>query len=151
MNGRSLTRFAWLSMAAALVTIGLKAGAYLLTDSVGLLSDALESVVNLVAAIGALVALSVAHRAPDEEYAYGHAKAEYFSGGLEGGLILLAAASIAYAAIDRLLHPTRSRPSAPASSSRRWPRSSTWGWPGGCGARGTDTAPSRWRPTPGTC
>ena len=105
MHSRSLTRFAWLAIAAALVAIGLKAGAYLLTDSVGLLADALESVVNLVAALVVLLALTVAHRAPDEEHAYGHAKAEYFSSGIEGGLILLAAASIAYAALDRLLHP----------------------------------------------
>jgi cation diffusion facilitator family transporter len=101
----TLTRFAWLSIAAAVLTIGMKAGAYALTGSVGLLSDALESVVNLVAAIVALVALMVAAREPDAEHAYGHEKAEYFSSGIEGGLILLAAASIAYAAIDRLLHP----------------------------------------------
>ena len=106
MSGRPmLARFAWLSIAAAILTIGLKAVAYLLTGSVGLLSDALESVVNLVAAVVALVALTVAHREPDEEHAYGHEKAEYFAGGIEGGLILLAAASIAYAAIGRLLQP----------------------------------------------
>jgi cation diffusion facilitator family transporter len=102
---RALTRFAWLSIAAAVATIGLKAGAYTLTGSVGLLSDALESVVNLVAALVALAALTVAARAPDAEHAYGHAKAEYFAGGIEGGLILLAAGSIAYAAVERLLHP----------------------------------------------
>jgi len=102
---RSLARFAWLSIVAALLTIGLKGGAYVLTGSVGLLSDALESVVNLVAAVVALVALTVAHQGPDEEHAYGHEKAEYFSSGIEGGLILLAAASIAYAAVERLLHP----------------------------------------------
>lgn len=101
----SLTRFAWLSIVAAVVTIGLKAGAYLLTGSVGLLSDALESVVNLVAAIAALVALTVAQREPDEEHAYGHEKAEYFSSGLEGGLILIAAGSIVFAALPRLAHP----------------------------------------------
>jgi cation diffusion facilitator family transporter len=101
----AITRFAWLSIVAAIVTIGMKAGAYALTGSVGLLSDALESVVNLVAAIVALIALTVAHQEPDEEHAYGHQKAEYFASGTEGGLILLAAASIAYAAIDRLLHP----------------------------------------------
>jgi cation diffusion facilitator family transporter len=100
----SLTRFAWLSVAAALATIGLKAGAYAITGSVGLLSDALESVVNLVAALVALVALSIARRAPDEEHAFGHEKAEYFSSGVEGALILVAAAGIAYAALDRLLH-----------------------------------------------
>lgn len=101
----SLTRFAWLSIAAALATISLKTGAYLLTGSVGLLSDALESVVNLVAAVVALIALSIAAREPDEERAYGYQKAEYFASGTEGGLILLAAAGIGVAAIDRLLHP----------------------------------------------
>lgn len=101
----ALTRFAWLSIVAAVLTISLKGGAYALTGSVGLLSDALESVVNLVAAIVALVALTVAHQAPDDEHAYGHEKAEYFSSGIEGGLILLAAASIIYASIGRLLHP----------------------------------------------
>lgn len=101
----SLTRFAWLSIGAALATIGLKAGAYLVTGSVGLLSDALESVVNLVAAIVALIVLTIAARPPDDEHAYGHAKAEYFSSGVEGSMILVAAASIAYAAITRLLHP----------------------------------------------
>ena len=102
----SLTRFAWLLVAAAVATITLKAGAFLLTGSVGLLSDALESVVNLVAAVVALVALSVAAREPDEERAYGYQKAEYFSSGTEGGLILVAAAGIVVTAVDRLLHPT---------------------------------------------
>jgi cation diffusion facilitator family transporter len=101
----SLTRFAWLSIAAAVATIGLKAGAYLLTGSVGLLSDALESLVNLVAAVVALVVLSVAARPPDEDHAYGHDKAEYFSSGVEGGLILIAALSIIFAAVGRLLNP----------------------------------------------
>lgn len=101
----SLARFAWLSIVAALATIGLKAAAYLLTGSVGLLSDALESLVNLVAAIGALVALTVAEREPDEEHAYGYEKAEYFSSGLEGALIVVAAISIVVAAIPRLLDP----------------------------------------------
>jgi divalent metal cation (Fe/Co/Zn/Cd) transporter len=87
MKRSSLTRFAWLSIAAALVTIGLKAAAYLLTGSVGLLSDALESGVNLVAAIMALAMLTIAARPPDDEHAYGHAKAEYFSSGVEGALI----------------------------------------------------------------
>ncbi|MCU0491566.1 MAG: cation diffusion facilitator family transporter [Chloroflexaceae bacterium] len=102
---KSLTRFAWLSVAAAVVTIGLKAAAYLLTGSVGLLSDALESLVNLVAAAVALVVLSIATRPPDEDHAYGHYKAEYFSSGVEGTLILLAALSIAVAAGQRLLNP----------------------------------------------
>ncbi len=101
----TLTRFAWLSIAAAVVTIALKAGAYALTGSIGLLSDALESIVNLVAALVALAALTVAAREPDAEHAYGHAKAEYFASGIEGGLIFLAAVSIGYASIDRLLHP----------------------------------------------
>lgn len=100
-----LTRFAWLSVAAALATIGLKAAAYFLTGSVGLLSDALESGVNLVAALVALWALSVAARPPDEEHAYGHFKAEYFSSGVEGGLILVAAVTIVLTAVNRLLHP----------------------------------------------
>jgi cation diffusion facilitator family transporter len=101
----SLARFAWLSIGAAVLTISLKAGAYFLTGSVGLLSDALESLVNVVAAIGALVALTVAGRAPDEEHAYGYAKAEYFASGLEGALILVATVSIVAAAVPRLLDP----------------------------------------------
>ena len=90
-----LIRFAILSVIAALVTIGLKATAYAVTGSVGLLSDALESLVNLAAALVALIALSVAARPADEEHTYGHSKAEYFSSAFEGGLILLAAATIA--------------------------------------------------------
>jgi len=109
VNGKndraSLKRFAWLSIAAAVVTIGLKALAYLLTGSVGLLSDALESFVNLAGALMALSMLSLAARPADANHAYGHGKAEYFSSGVEGGLILIAAASIAVAAIDRLLDP----------------------------------------------
>lgn len=100
-----LRRYAWLSIAAAVVTIGLKGGAYAATGSVGLLSDALESLVNLAAAAFALVSLTVAARPPDADHAYGHSKAEYFAAGLEGGLILVAAASIAYAAGARLLDP----------------------------------------------
>ena len=102
---KSLTRYAWLSIAAAIATIGLKSGAYMLTGSVGLLSDALESVVNLVAAIVALGILTIAARPPDDEHAYGHGKAEYFSSGVEGGLILIAAASIIYTAVQRLIAP----------------------------------------------
>jgi len=101
----SLTRFAWLSIAAAVVTIGLKTGAYFVTGSVSLLSDALESLVNLAAAVVALLMLSVAARPPDADHAYGHSKAEYFSSGVEGGLILLAAGSIAITAVGRLLDP----------------------------------------------
>ncbi len=105
MNRSSLTRFAWLSIAAAILTIGLKAVAYLLTGSVGLLSDALESVVNLVGALMALAMLTIAARPEDEDHAYGHSKAEYFSSGVEGTLILIAAVSIGVAAVQRLLAP----------------------------------------------
>ena len=105
MPGTALTRFAWLSIAAAIMTIGLKAAAYVLTGSVGLLSDALESLVNLVAALMALAMLTLAARPPDEEHAYGHSKAEYFASGVEGALIVLAAVSIGWAAWPRLLHP----------------------------------------------
>jgi len=104
-NRSSLTRFAWLSIAAAILTIALKGIAYLLTGSVGLLSDALESFVNLVGALMALAMLTIAARPADEDHAYGHSKAEYFSSGVEGTLILLAAASIAAAAIPRLITP----------------------------------------------
>jgi cation diffusion facilitator family transporter len=101
----SLTRYAWLSIAASAVIIVLKAYAYWITDSVGLLSDALESVVNLVSACAMLVALTIAARPADEDHQYGHDKAEYFSSGLEGGMILIAAVGIAVAAVDRLFHP----------------------------------------------
>lgn len=101
----SLTRFAWLSIAAALATIALKTTAYLLTGSVGLLSDAAESLVNLLGALVALAMLTIAARPADDGHAFGHGKAEYFSSAIEGILILSAAATIAYAAIDRLLRP----------------------------------------------
>lgn len=100
-----LTRYGWISLFAALGTIALKGGAWLLTGSVGLFSDALESVVNLVAAGAALFALKVAARPPDEEHAYGHTKAEYFSSGFEGALVLVAALGILYAGVVRLLDP----------------------------------------------
>ncbi|HXU45816.1 MAG TPA: cation diffusion facilitator family transporter, partial [Thermoanaerobaculia bacterium] len=100
-----LTRFAWLSIAAAVATIALKSAAYLLTGSVGLLSDAIESLVNLCSAIVALVMLTIAARPADERHLYGHSKAEYFSSGAEGALILIAAASILVAAIRRFVHP----------------------------------------------
>jgi cation diffusion facilitator family transporter len=94
-----------LSIVAAVLTIGLKLGAYLLTGSVGLFSDAAESVVNLVAAVAALWALLYASRPPDEEHAFGHDKAEYFSSGLESALILIAAIWIGITAWDRLMDP----------------------------------------------
>src|SRR5689334_25149732 len=105
MERKALTRFAWLSIVAAVVTIGLKATAYLITGSVGLLSDACESLVNLVAAIMALAMLTIAARPPDEDHAYGHEKAEYFSSGVEGALILVAALSIVVTSVPRLISP----------------------------------------------
>jgi cation diffusion facilitator family transporter len=99
------SRFAWLSIVAALVTIGLKYVAYELTGSVGMLSDAIESFVNLAGGIMALLMLKVAARPADADHTYGHSKAEYFSSGVEGGLILLAACSIGWAAIGRIFHP----------------------------------------------
>lgn len=104
-NRAFLTRYAWLSIAAAVVTIALKVGAFLITGSVGLLSDAAESIVNLVGAMVALIMLSIAARPPDDEHAYGHDKAEYFSSGVEGTLIFMAALLIAWAAIPRLFNP----------------------------------------------
>lgn len=102
---RYLTRFAWLSIATAVITIALKASAYLLTGSVGLLSDALESGVNLVTAVLALIILTVAAQPPDDEHAYGHDKAEYFSGGVEGTLILIAAGTIILSAVSSFFSP----------------------------------------------
>jgi cation diffusion facilitator family transporter len=100
-----LSRLLWLSVAAALATITLKTIAWRLTNSVGLLSDAAESVVNLVAAVVALGALRWAAKPADEEHAYGHTKAEFFSAGIEGAMIMLAAVTIAVSAISRLQHP----------------------------------------------
>lgn len=104
-NRSFLTRFAWLSIGAAVLTIALKSVAYFLTGSVGLLSDALESLVNLVGALMALAMLTIAARPADEDHTYGHGKAEYFSSGVEGTLILIAALSIIAAAIPRLISP----------------------------------------------
>jgi cation diffusion facilitator family transporter len=105
INPTSLTRFAWLSIAAAVLTIGLKFTAYLLTGSIGLFSDAIESIVNLLGALMALVMLTIAAKPQDENHAFGHHKAEYFSSGFEGALILLAAISIGITAVNRLLNP----------------------------------------------
>src|SRR6187431_29097 len=96
----SLTRFAWLSTGAALATIALKTTAYFLTGSVGLLSDAIESLVNLAGAVIALIMLTIAARPADESHVYGHSKAEYFASFIEGLLILGAATGIASAATD---------------------------------------------------
>jgi cation diffusion facilitator family transporter len=100
-----LQRYAWLSIGAALGTIALKFAAWWLTDSVGLLSDAIESLVNLVAASVALWMLVLAARPPDDEHAFGYSKAEYFSSGFEGVLIFVAALAIAVTAVQRLLAP----------------------------------------------
>lgn len=101
----SLARYAWLSIGAAVATIALKVYTYIITDSVGLLSDALEAFVNLAGALMALAMLTVAARPADEEHAYGHSKAEYFSSGAEGTLILLAALGIILTAVPRLINP----------------------------------------------
>lgn len=104
-HSRELTRWVWLSIAAALGTMGMKFSAYLITGSVGLLSDALESVVNLVAAVIALAALTAATKPADESHPYGHGKAEYLSAGAEGLMILVAAGGIVYASVERLVNP----------------------------------------------
>ena len=101
----SIARFAWLSVAAALVTMALKGTAAWLTGSLGLLSDALESFVNLGAALIAVVSLKVAAREPDEKHPYGYTKAEYFSAAVEGALIVLAALAIVAVAVPRLIEP----------------------------------------------
>jgi cation diffusion facilitator family transporter len=102
---RSPTFYAWISVATSVVAISLKFSAYALTGSVGLLSDAVESVVNIVAALVALMALTYAAGAPDREHNFGHEKAQYFSSGIEGALIFVAAGAIIWTAIPRLIHP----------------------------------------------
>src|SRR5512145_1655087 len=104
-SDRSLSGFAWLSIAAAVTTIGLKLAAWWLTSSVGLLSDAMESLVNLAAAVAMLWALKVSSQPADAEHPFGHGKAEYFASGFEGAMIFAAALAIAWTAIDRLVHP----------------------------------------------
>ena len=100
-----LTGYAWLSIAAAIVTIALKSGAWALTGSVGLLSDAAESLVNLAAAVVALIALKVAASPANERYTYGRSKAEYFSSATEGVMIFFAAGAILIVAAQRFVHP----------------------------------------------
>lgn len=100
-----LTKYAWLSIAAAVVTIALKFGAYVLTGSVGLLSDAAESIVNLVAAFVALLALHVAAQPADDDHHFGHSKAEYFSAVVEGLMIFVAALFILLTSVQRFLYP----------------------------------------------
>jgi cation diffusion facilitator family transporter len=105
MRARSPTFYILVSVATSLVTMALKFGAFFLTGSVGLLSDALESFVNLAAALIALVALTYAHADEDEDHNFGHQKAEYFSSGIEGALIFVAAGAIVWSAVPRLLEP----------------------------------------------
>jgi cation diffusion facilitator family transporter len=105
MQTQSLKKFLYLSIAAALATISLKLIAWHLTGSIGLFSDALESCVNLAAAIIALVMITLAEKPPDEKHGFGHNKAEYFSSAIEGGLIVLAAFSIIWSAVPRIVHP----------------------------------------------
>ena len=105
MSAPSLTRYAWLSMAAAILTMGLKLFAWQVTGSVGLLSDALESLVNLGGATMALLMLRLAAQPPDDEHAHGHGKAEYFSSGFEGLLIMIAGGLILWAAIPSVFNP----------------------------------------------
>ncbi len=95
----------WASVAVAVITIVMKTWAWYLTDSVGLLSDAMESFVNLASAIFALIMVTVAQQPADAEHPYGHHKAEYFSSGFEGVLIMGAAAAIIWASIHRLFDP----------------------------------------------
>jgi cation diffusion facilitator family transporter len=105
MPARTLERYAWLSLAAAVVTIVLKALAWHVTGSVGLLSDALEALINFAAALLALSMLRLAATPPDARHPYGRFKAEYFASGAEGALIVFAALSIAFAAAPRLAAP----------------------------------------------
>ena len=101
----NLTKYAWLSIATGIVVFSLKMYAYILSGSVGLLSDALESTVNIVAAVVALLALRASMKPADSGYHFGRGKAEYFSAQVEGFMILIAAIMIGYTAIERLLNP----------------------------------------------
>src|SRR5450759_3125836 len=105
MAMKATKKMALLSIATSLATLALKFGAYFLTDSISLLSDALEALVNLAAGLVALTALTIAEQPADDRHTYGHDKAEYFSTGVEGTLILLAAGSIIYAGWSRFAHP----------------------------------------------
>lgn len=105
MDRKPVTSFALLSLAAAIVTIALKLVAWYITGSVGLLSDALESIVNVMAAAATLWLLYLSARPPDDRHAYGYSKAEYFASAFEGALILLAALLIAWSAVSRLVDP----------------------------------------------
>jgi len=105
VSTRKPTFYAWLSVATSIVTIVLKFAAYFLTGSVGLLSDAVEALVNSAAALVALAMLSYSAHAPDREHNFGHEKAQYFSSGIEGALVFVAAAAIVWTSVPRLFHP----------------------------------------------
>lgn len=105
MKGNPLRKFIYLSIAAAIVTILLKFYAYYVTGSMGFLSDALESFVNLFAAIFALIMFNISQKPADKEHEFGHSKAEYFSSAAEGALILIAAFTIIWSAVPRLVNP----------------------------------------------
>src|SRR5690349_21827281 len=100
-----LLRLIYLAIAAAVLTIGLKAGAWLITGSVGLLADAAESLVNLAAAFVALIVIRWAGQPADEDHAYGHEKADYLSAGAEGTMIIVAAIVIGFTAVEWLINP----------------------------------------------
>lgn len=102
---KSLAPIVWFSIIASILTISIKSAAYFITDSVGFMSDAMESLINLAAGIVAFIMLRVAARPPDKEHPFGHDKAEYFSSLIEGILIVLAAIGISYTAINRIYHP----------------------------------------------
>ena len=105
MKVKSLKKFLYLSIAAAVATISLKLTAWRFTGSVGLFSDALESCVNLAAAVIALIMITLSEKPADEKHAFGHNKAEYFSSAIEGGMIVLAAFSIIWSAVPRIFQP----------------------------------------------
>jgi cation diffusion facilitator family transporter len=105
VSARPPTFYAWLSLATSIVTIALKFAAYWYSGSVGLLSDAVESVVNIVAALVALAVLTYSAAGPDREHNFGHEKVQYFSSGIEGALIFVAAGGIMWTAIPRLIAP----------------------------------------------
>ncbi|QJB57265.1 cation diffusion facilitator family transporter [Pseudodesulfovibrio sp. zrk46] len=98
-------RYAIYSLIASILTLVMKFSAWAMTGSVGLLSDATESIVNVTAALMALTVITIATRPADDDHAYGHGKAEYFSSGIEGVLIIVAACAIGYASIDRFFDP----------------------------------------------
>lgn len=102
---KSLAPIVWISIVASILTISIKSAAYYITDSVGFMSDAMESFINLAAGIVAFRMLSISVRPPDKDHPFGHDKAEYFSSLIEGSLIVLAAIGIIYTAVNRLYNP----------------------------------------------